>query len=763
MPQSQNKDIMKTKLYSLTMCFLLLHIALFAQKENNVWVFGKDFGLDFNAGTPKQIKTAIVTSEGCASICNPAGRLLFYTNGSKVWDSTYTVMPNGTGLPDSFMSCTMSSVIVPVTTDSNQYLLFSLSPIESRNNGWQTGLYTSLIDMRLNGGKGDIVAGQKGIRLTPDTLFSEKIIVIPSCRGTWVLTHHADSPIFYAYHVSGRTISKPVRSVVPGLIYKNIYALGEMKISPDNKRLAVGSHYIDPFGGAPTNQLEIMDFDAKTGVVSGAQVIDVVRLGYSVEFSADGTKLYSQNSRDIFQYDLSLLPSVTAVRASKYDVSGILAGLSRGYRTMRRGPDNKIYCVGIYSEIGRIEDPNKAGAACSFTPVVAALPLTPTYSFSNFGNSAVKPGVSSAKPITTAKDITVCQGKTITVPKPTGADYAWNDGSTSLTRTFTTSGTYLLTSYSDCDTYVDTFRITIQPKKLMTKTIDTAMCFDQALTIQAGAGDLYLWSDGSTGRSNSISAAGSHWVAVDDTTACVTNIDTYNVSVIDFNLTLRDTVLCNGSKIKLDAGIGQPAKYVWQNGFAGQTLLVDKPGNYWVEVSVGSCKKRGNIQVAEGVKASLGEDRMICSNTELTLQLPVINGAVYRWNTGDTTPYLVVRKEGIYSMTIAKDGCTVQDTVKITTEKCDRCIDIPNAFTPNGDGKNDLFKPIVSCRVASYSFKIFNRYGEEIFNTTDYLRGWDGNIKGQEAELGVYFYLIKASFAGSLSETLLKGDVSMLR
>src|SRR5687767_7295677 len=100
--------------YIIVSFFLLLsHVAL-AQKEASVWYFGWNAGLDFNSGTPVVINGGQVnTLEGCASICNSRGSLLFYTDGMKVWNRLHQVMPNGTGLY-SQTSSTQAAIIVPV-------------------------------------------------------------------------------------------------------------------------------------------------------------------------------------------------------------------------------------------------------------------------------------------------------------------------------------------------------------------------------------------------------------------------------------------------------------------------------------------------------------------------------------------------------------------------------------------------------------------------------------------------------------------------
>ena len=87
---------------------------------------------------------------------------------------------------------------------------------------------------------------------------------------------------------------------------------------------------------------------------------------------------------------------------------------------------------------------------------------------------------------------------------------------------------------------------------------------------------------------------------------------------------------------------------------------------------------------------------------------------------------------------------------------------IPNAFTPNGDGKNDRFGPIINCNVTSYHLMIFNRWGQMVFDTVDANDKWDGNFKGVPADVGDYFYSL--TFAGPKGNTYsYKGDITLIR
>lgn len=110
---------------------------------------------------------------------------------------------------------------------------------------------------------------------------------------------------------------------------------------------------------------------------------------------------------------------------------------------------------------------------------------------------------------------------------------------------------------------------------------------------------------------------------------------------------------------------------------------------------------------------------------------------------------------------VSETGCVGYDTIRI------RVIDyphfsVPNAFTPNGDGKNDFFRPLQVGFSSLRFFKVFNRYGEEIYSTQNLGEGWDGTYKGQNQEMGVYFWMIGAKDRRGKNFDL-KGDVTLIR
>ncbi len=163
---------------------------------------------------------------------------------------------------------------------------------------------------------------------------------------------------------------------------------------------------------------------------------------------------------------------------------------------------------------------------------------------------------------------------------------------------------------------------------------------------------------------------------------------------------------------------------------------------------------------------NLRPDTSICPNAQpIDLQNLVYEelAASYLWNTGETTPGILVYEPGVYHLTITSSSdCQTTDSVTVA-RSC--YIDIPNVFTPDGDGLNDYFFPreLLSMKVTRFHMRIFNRWGTLLFETTRTDgRGWDGRFNGEIQPGGVYVYMIKAEIDSHIEETH-NGNVTLLR
>ena len=348
----------------IAFCFLLLCFNfLIAQKEAAIWYFGQNAGLDFNSGVPVPLLDGqLNTREGCATIADSDGNLLFYTDGITVWDRNHTIMPNGTGLLGD-PSATQSGIIVPHPGDPDLYYIFAL------DNEWNpNGLTYTLVDISLNGGMGDVTAEKNVLLRTP---MSERITAVKHANGQsiWVIARADDTNQFLAYLVEDTGINTvPVVSTMPYLGTPNYTFIGQLKASQDGGLLA------SAYGN--DGKLELYRFNPGTGLVYDALNLEGTfddtydrRETYGVEFSASGTILYVNTRNGVYQYDISSYDRNT-IFATRTLLTPNYLGPDYYYtdfpRAMQMGIDGKIYVA----RLGRnyltvINEPEVLGIGCN--------------------------------------------------------------------------------------------------------------------------------------------------------------------------------------------------------------------------------------------------------------------------------------------------------------------------------------------------------------------------------------------------------------
>ncbi len=353
---------MKTLRLTWFILFLIMGAAAASgQKEANTWYFGEYAGLDFNTGSPVALlNSAMNKDEGCSSISDSNGNLLFYTSGIKVWNRNHSQMPNGSGLT-GHESSSQAALIVPKPGSSNLYYIFTTDAFFYAN-----GLRYSVVDMSLQGGMGDVT--MKNVLLhSPST---EKLTAVKHSNNTdiWVIAHAGNSDVFQAYLVTSGGISPPVSTPIGtphtgGGINGTLNAIGCMKASPDGTRLALTLYNM--------NLVELFDFNTTTGALSNPVSFPAIYTNaYGVEFSPDNSKLYFTSDTTVFQADLNA-GSPSLIITSTVPV-GLINWGPFGYGTnylgaLQLGPDDKIYGTSFFSEyLFVINIPNAPGVECNF-------------------------------------------------------------------------------------------------------------------------------------------------------------------------------------------------------------------------------------------------------------------------------------------------------------------------------------------------------------------------------------------------------------
>jgi len=346
-----------------------------AQKEGNIWFFGNYAGLDFKNGNPISISSGKTKAlEGCASICDANGDLLFYTDGIFVWNKNHQKMEVDSLLGHD--SSTQSAVIVAAPGTNGLYYIFTT---DACHHGLKNGLRYSIVDMKQNGGLGRIDRNKMNILMYP--FVCEKLAAIQHCNGKdiWVVSHEYNSDNYISFLLTENGINMiPVISKT-GVIYYGSTdpndlckelgsARGYLKASPD------GSVIVSAI--SRSKLLELSKFDNKTGEIFNTLLFDNIDESYGVEFSPNGNLLYvsTTNSNayptsNLYQFDISIWNKQT-IWSSLYPI--LVNGNSKG--ALQIGPDKKIYVaeVGI-SNLSVINYPNEKGKACGYTQYAVVL------------------------------------------------------------------------------------------------------------------------------------------------------------------------------------------------------------------------------------------------------------------------------------------------------------------------------------------------------------------------------------------------------
>ena len=176
------------------------------------------------------------------------------------------------------------------------------------------------------------------------------------------------------------------------------------------------------------------------------------------------------------------------------------------------------------------------------------------------------------------------------------------------------------------------------------------------------------------------------------------------------------------------------------------------------------------VNVTPPINAFAGNDTAIIAGQPL--QLNATGGATYSWSpaVAMSNPFIanpVVTLDAtydsvIYKVRVGDGGCFAEDEMKVKVFKTEPDLFIPNAFTPNSDGKNDILKPLpVGIKTFDY-FRIYNRWGQLLYSTTSLGNGWDGTLQGKEQPAGTYVFMAKATdFMGKV--ILKKGTLVLIR
>jgi gliding motility-associated-like protein len=270
-------------------------------------------------------------------------------------------------------------------------------------------------------------------------------------------------------------------------------------------------------------------------------------------------------------------------------------------------------------------------------------------------------------------------------------------------------------------------------------------------------GKKYYWSTGDTTTIIVIKKTGNYRAYVYDSLGCC-SIDSFVVTDYALNVKATDASKCVGENTALKATNAN--SYKWNTGDTTQTITIDKGGLYWVTRSTPTCTITDTFKVTEHALpiVNILPDTTVCFNNIAQILLDAGAFKSYLWKpTNDTTRVIYSKGPQTYNLQVTdSNNCKANKTITVI-EECEDNIYVSNAFTPNGDGLNDVFN-IVTTGLEKYAIQIYNRWGQEVFSSNNYLQGWDG----KNALNDVYVYQITYKVNGKPTQTI-KGTVTLIR
>lgn len=687
----------------------LWYAAAQGQNRDNNWFFGSSLGMRFSNGSMSVMPAGtspLYAPYATASYSDPeSGALVFYTNGSSVYNRNHQRMPNGDFINGDAMS--IHCYIVPHPGNSGQYFVLSSS---SQNNI----LYYTLVDMDLNNGLGGIVS-----KLNPVTTQADKAFTVVKNlydEGYWLITHVYGTNRFLSFRI-GKSGVDPVGvlsvagDVMPGGDGFE-YIRGKMISNSTGTQIAFAN------GTHEGYFLQLYNFDKRCGIVSFKANLepDILQayapLAYPA-FSPDDKMLYAtwfyQSSQNfLYQYDL------TAADPNSSRLTIHMQNLVLG--DMQVGPDGKIYMAAaenatVSSKIHVINKPNTRGTACDFRMYQYTLSSNPAHFTEHF--------------IEYIRDVSP-QLKGYAKPK--------------LAFTNTCEG--LPVAFSIADSFVaDSFRWHFG---------DGSSSTEKTPVHQYAAMKDY--------------AVNFVWYVCNRKFETTDTVKLRSRPVVNLG---ADTLGCSGDSILL-AAPGGADEYLWSTGETTSFIYAASEGKYTVKIRSGNCRAEDEVEVGfhPEMMTKLGSGYFLCEDDAELVKLDAGEGYVkYKWMpTEDTTQWIMVKTVGDYFVKVTDHfGCRGTGDSKVK-RRCGVLLHFPDAFTPNQDGVNDVYAP-QGTDVIDFNIQIYNSWGERIFTSHDLNKSWDGMMKGQPAPDGVYVY--QATYSGYKNKQLQaffnKGTITLLR
>jgi len=561
----------------------------------------------------------------------------------------------------------------------------------------------SLIDMRLDSGRGAVTTRKTFLYGTG----TDQLTPARHANGKdfWLLATQTkpdplstDNNRFLAFLVDEKGVH--AQPVVSFIPQVNFAnSVFRVRASPDSRKVIVAGFFNN---SSSVGSGLLLSFDNATGWVTQTTLIPGASFGLDYDFSPDGKKVYAALDNAVYQYRIDQ-PNGEAIARTRTPVAN-----SRKAWSMRLAPDGKIY-VASFSMQGHLDvitNPDADGPDVNLVRSV--------YRFGDVGNL---PNNLAGYTLGKQKDFhpdPLCQGREMTFTPRVNyrvLKYYWHFGDPA-------SGT---ANESNEEAPVHTFSGNGQYQVRMV-TLNRCQEYDTVLKTVTVYPDPLVD------------------IPEKDVKRCFSEVPvTFTVQAHPFT------------------------RYRWNTGDTTVSIQARLTGWYRVEATNPCGTRRDSVylEVTPQATAYLPDDTIVCEGNFARLDARN-EGAAYRWSTGETSRTIEVDRPGTYWVEVRNECSATVDSSRLVFIREDVSAFIPNVFTPNGDGYNDSFQPLV-LNTPAYSLTIVNRWGKQVFYSRNPFQYWKGRVDGgQEAAPGTYFWRVTATGCRGEPVTY-KGYVSLLR
>lgn len=723
-----------------------------ARQANN-WHFANGVALRFVDDEPVlNPPSSMIAFEGACSLSDTSGNLLFYTNGGgrlpgnggpgepdqdygTIWNRNHEVMYDMRGEEGGGFSARQSALAFPAPGNNpDLYYLWTMEEAEFDIGGTVTGqpqgrgLSYFTIDMSLNGGLGDVVLADQrvyvpafeGLDATP----------MEGTDGYWIACHNNEpgtAGLLVIVPLTAAGVGAPVEIPFPGGVG------GRIKFSPDGRYLY--------------QQGTVYAFDPATGTVGDVLLQAPGLSDQNATFTPDSRFLYGTEvvgilSNVVVRYEVATGEQLPVAALEEPGATAIT--LVNG--PFQIGPGGDIYFIEaiVDPQADIIVRLNALTCVSGSEPGLrrGLVDLAVFLESGIFPNSPPQfvdaifrePVLADTVVLDTALVVICPNDNGELSARREGIAYRWSTGDTTATITVEASGVYCVTVTDGCNVFVDCQDVSIESNDNAPVVLDAFVEDCQQICVVA---------------LNTESSFDSITVVTGITNPFGTDI------ILSTEVFYSDTVFFPKPPANPGPDMNAYVQAVFETpcGLDLISLLglpFPEPEAFTAQFSFAETD--------------------LCRGEELLLEVVSFSGALLAeviWADGvtDNPRDVILAVDSTYTATaISECGDTVQVSTSPTVQEICNCrAEVPGVITPNGDGTNEVFGLFTNCPVEDFTLLIFNRWGQQVYSSTDATERWDGTRNGTPVNMDVYLYRMVFRYPESEEVQEEEGQVSVVR